>query len=174
MDKQKVSDDSPVERVFESIWKTSDDLWGSVVEKEFSMSTVLPLTAEVMRRVQQFSYLSGLEKKQVVVRVIEQILKNSDVVESSDMKRVLTELVPVAIDLLVEIDHEGLFKRIKSKWCCPLFKHTNRRRLQHASSSKRQAVSSGVMSAASTPSNTVSSSRKSQHAEKDKSNYVFL
>ena len=97
-----------------------------IKDDSINVNNLLDLAVTGMEAVEDITTLSGSEKKELVIMVIQKLIKESDILDD-DKKSLLgtiTDIIPKAIDIIIQISkgktnlNKGIDAIKKVKFCC--------------------------------------------------------
>lgn len=89
------------------------------MDTKITMNNIIKIIAQCMKVVQTFDKLNGIEKKDLVIDVLQKMIKDSD--HNEDLENILIDVLerighPV-IDTLIAASKGKLFGKLKKRWC---------------------------------------------------------
>ena len=116
-----MSDQKQALKEFEDVRKELEKL---VDRRNLSLGHVMEIVKESMEFVDQYKFLDGDQKKELILDVTKLAVHNSDLgeTEKRDIKQVLDVVAPVTIDLIILASKGGLNVNTLTSTCCGMFK----------------------------------------------------
>lgn len=97
----------------------------SIVEKltqedGITTTNILFISADLMEHLATYKDLSGRQKKQLIINILEKFIRDSDMenVYKDILCEVVENLVPGAIDIIIDVSKGRYFKKITKKLSC--------------------------------------------------------
>jgi hypothetical protein len=97
--------------------KLDETLKSVLKDNTLSPDNMVNITLTLMKTVEGFSALTGVQKKQLVLDTIKSYLATSSSDNNSTLMLLLTTTVPMLIDSFVAIDKKGLFTKARKQLC---------------------------------------------------------
>lgn len=108
---------SDLNEIINEIYQASIKIYS---DRKLSASNTIVLTAKLMEFVEKYKNISGIEKKQIVIDVLHQIVDRSGLVEDDskkDFNYLINSIVPSIIDGLVSANNGQLNLGKEKKGC---------------------------------------------------------
>ena len=87
--------------------------------EHFSFGNMVDIIPNLIRIVEKYKQFSGIEKKQMVLELIEQFIDRTDGFGDDDLvDPILKTIVPSVIDNLIKVEDKKLVLRKKRKYRC--------------------------------------------------------
>lgn len=101
----------------------ADELYDSVkglLAEELNTTKVIGLVTRLMQSVDTYTNVSGKEKKEVILEVIDRIINDLPDGTSKDVLKTARPMIPDIIDTIISVDKRELKIRAKKMWkrCC--------------------------------------------------------